>query len=199
MPISETTKQKMRMAKLGKPSPLKGKKLSKEHIQKLRISHIGKRNLGYKWSESQKKKFSEYKTGKPRNGNPKNWKHKDSTKLKMKISNLGKGHPGLKGELSPKWIKDRTKLKKSERHHGNSAYQEWRKNVYKRDNFKCKINDLYCNGRIEAHHIFRWSDYPELRYDINNGITLCKFHHPKKLKEEKRLSTFFLKKLIFKK
>ena len=32
-----------------------------------------------------------------------------------------------------------------------------------------------------------WQDFPEMRYQINNGITLCHFHHPKTRKEEKRL------------
>ena len=27
------------------------------------------------------------------------------------------------------------------------------------------------------HHIKRWVDCPGLRFDINNGITLCRAHH----------------------
>jgi hypothetical protein len=30
-----------------------------------------------------------------------------------------------------------------------------------------------------------------LRYNINNGITLCQFHHPRKRVEEQRLIPFF--------
>lgn len=51
-----------------------------------------------------------------------------------------------------------------------------------------KIN---CKGRLEAHHILSWKDYPELRYDINNGITLCHAHHPRKRDEEAELSPYF--------
>lgn len=55
-----------------------------------------------------------------------------------------------------------------------------------------KINNKDCEGKLEAHHILSWKDYPELRYDINNGITLCHAHHPKKRAEEKRLSPYFM-------
>ena len=63
--------------------------------------------------------------------------------------------------------------------------------VKKRDNWKCKIDNLDCEGRLESHHILSWKDYPELRYDINNGICLCKKHHPKKRNEEINLILTF--------
>lgn len=87
--------------------------------------------------------------------------------------------------------KDRTVLvKKQERN--DPAYKEWRKEVWLRDNFKCKIENPDCQGKIEAHHILPWRDYPELRYKTNNGITLCHAHHPRKRAEEKRLEPLFM-------
>jgi hypothetical protein len=62
-----------------------------------------------------------------------------------------------------------------------------------RDNWECQLKDLNCLGGLEAHHIFNWCDYPNLRYYLNNGITLCHFHHPRGRKEEKRLEEIFLK------
>jgi len=100
--------------------------------------------------------------------------------------NKGKKCPEISGENNGNWIPDRTKLvKKQERN--DSAYKEWRLNVYKRDNYKCRICNKDCSGRIIAHHILGWSQYPELRYEVNNGITLCQAHHPLKRAEEKRL------------
>jgi hypothetical protein len=89
------------------------------------------------------------------------------------------------------WIEDRSKLAKRQERN-DTAYKEWRINVYKRDNYKCRINNQDCKGRIIAHHILSWTNYPELRYEINNGITLCQAHHPRKRAEEKRLIPFFM-------
>jgi len=89
-------------------------------------------------------------------------------------------------ENSPRWISDRTTLKKYEEKQG-TAYADWRRNVYERDNWKCKIFNGDCVGRIEAHHILNWIDYPELRYEVNNGITLCHYHHPLKREEEAKM------------
>lgn len=101
----------------------------------------------------------------------------------------------LKGELSPYWIKDRTKLKRfnnDAKDRRSYAYSDWRKNVFKRDNFKCRISDESCGVKIQAHHILSYSEYPELRYSLNNGITLCHAHHPRKRAEEKRLIPLFM-------
>lgn len=57
----------------------------------------------------------------------------------------------------------------------------------------CRIADVNCGGRLEAHHILGWTKYPELRYDIKNGITLCHAHHPRKRSEEAKLSPYFQK------
>lgn len=104
---------------------------------------------------------------------------------------------GKTGPLSMRWIKDRTKLvKKQERN--DSAYKNWRKQVWMRDEYKCKMKNNNCLGKIEAHHILGWTDYPELRYELNNGITLCHFHHPRKRSEVAKLSPFFKELLLIK-
>lgn len=55
-------------------------------------------------------------------------------------------------------------------------YKLWRQSVYKRDKFKCKKCGLKMTrkgNRLNAHHIRSWANYPQLRYAVNNGITLC--------------------------
>ena len=43
---------------------------------------------------------------------------------------------------------------------------------------------------METHHILSWKDYPELHYQINNGITLCHAHHPRGKENEAKLSPY---------
>ena len=148
------------------------------------------------------------KTGVSLPGYRKGIKHSEETKQKM--SNAHKGLlKGIKkneehkaklassswqkknaGEKSPFWIKDRSLVKYQEERN-NPLNKQWRKEVWLRDKFTCRIADNNCDGRIEAHHILGWSEHPELRYKINNGITLCHAHHPKKRAEEKRLIPTF--------
>ncbi len=111
--------------------------------------------------------------------------HTEKAKQKIAESLMGK-----KGILSRRWKKDRSQLAvRQERN--DSGYKDWRLSVWKRDNYKCKIADSNCAGKIEAHHILSWSEYPELRYSLNNGITLCHAHHPRRRAEEKRLIPTF--------
>lgn len=112
-----------------------------------------------------------------------------SAKLPNRLEKLVTMSKSNRGEKSYNWIVDRTKLKKDNRN--DSAYKVWRMAVYKRDGFKCMIANGDCKGRIEAHHILRWSEHPELRYNINNGITLCQAHHPTKRMDEKIMAPVF--------
>ncbi len=55
---------------------------------------------------------------------------------------------------------------------GTTEYGEWRLMVYGRDNYTCQM----CGQRgvyFHAHHILPCRDYPELKYSVDNGITLC--------------------------
>lgn len=134
---------------------------------------------GHSPSEESRKKMSDARKGKTA------W-NKGLTGYRK-----GEKHPWMpRGEKHWNYKKDRSLLaKKQIRNDG--AYIEWRKQVWKRDRFTCRIANADCNGRIEAHHILIWSEYPELRYQLNNGITLCHAHHPRKRAEEKRLVSIF--------
>lgn len=85
--------------------------------------------------------------------------------------NKGKKVPQLCGEKHPNWKGGKAKDKRI-----GVEYINWRAQVYKRDNFTCQA----CNkrgGDLEAHHVKAWSSSPELRHDLNNGVTLCRKCH----------------------
>ena len=54
----------------------------------------------------------------------------------------------------------------------SKEYYQWRKAVYERDHYTCQ-NCGKVGGKLNAHHIKPFKRFPELRFDVNNGITLC--------------------------
>lgn len=52
-------------------------------------------------------------------------------------------------------------------------YIKWAKSVYAKDHYTCAMCHKHCTKDIQAHHILSWKDAPELRLEVNNGITLC--------------------------
>lgn len=81
--------------------------------------------------------------------------------------NRGPSHWNWKGGV--------TSLNQKER--SSEEAQAWRKKVFTRDLYHCRL----CNkaGELHAHHIVSWSVAPELRFDVNNGMTLCEDCHTK--------------------
>lgn len=62
------------------------------------------------------------------------------------------------------------------RNRNSPQYREWRTAVFERDTYTCQ-KCRSKGGRLEAHHIIAWVDDKNLRFDVNNGITLCKCCH----------------------
>lgn len=56
-------------------------------------------------------------------------------------------------------------------------FRKWKSEVFKRDNFTCQKCGAKQN--LEAHHIKEKVNYPELEYDINNGLCVCHDCHKK--------------------
>jgi len=54
--------------------------------------------------------------------------------------------------------------------------REWIKAVYEIDGHTCQ-KCLVKGGELEAHHIFPWALFPKLRFEVENGITLCEKCH----------------------
>ena len=86
-------------------------------------------------------------------------------KLCFLRSQIGSKNPNWKGGI---WL---SKLKVYT-HYKNSEYKTWRERVFRRDNYTCQecgIRGVF----LHPHHIKSYTYYPEYRYDVDNGITLC--------------------------
>ena len=85
-----------------------------------------------------------------------------------------------KGNLSPRWKGEERITERTERY--DPVYKNWRKSVFERDYYTCQCCGAKSqNGQgsvfLEAHHLNNFKDYIEERYDINNGVTLCRKCH----------------------
>jgi predicted restriction endonuclease len=83
------------------------------------------------------------------------------------------------------------------RNYKDPLYVKWRKDVYTRDNHTCQWPGCTTRKRLNAHHIKKWSQFPGLRFNVRNGITLCRQHH-NLIKDQEELYEGILYKLISK-
>ena len=92
--------------------------------------------------------------------------HSEETKRKMSLKKEGTNHWNWQGGITPQNELERRRLE----------YKEWRKRVFERDNYTCQI----CSKQkcyLNAHHIKSFSGHPNLRLNVDNGITLCDACH----------------------
>ena len=64
-----------------------------------------------------------------------------------------------------------------EKRRDNKRIPFWRKEVYVRDNYTCQVCGDNQGGNLNAHHLMGYNKYLKLRFDKNNGTTLCKKCH----------------------
>lgn len=160
--ISEETRKKISDFMKSKNNPNLGRRLTKEHKQN--ISEARKR---LKITSYWKNKVRPEMMGK---NNPSN---NPIVRKKISDSKKGEKNPNWKGGISPKNILIRN----------SSEMRLWRKSVFERDNYTC----IWCGARngngkaviLHADHIKPFCDYPELRFAIDNGRTLCIDCHKK--------------------
>ena len=179
--------------------PKIGFKQSEEHKRKLSKTRIGRLH-----SEESKRKVSEGNKGKRRSEEFKikrsekfkkigigKWmkgkKHSKKTKMKMTEAHKGEKNSFWKGGITPIHLLIRV----------SSKYNEWRLEVFKKDNFTCqRCGEI--GGDLEAHHKKSFSKlFAEARkympllipydaamiysplWNIDNGKTLCLKCHKK--------------------
>lgn len=179
--FSEGAKLKMRLAKLGKKRSKesirksvrsrKGYRHSEETIEKIRKGNFnnpgkrarrGKDNPCYGTHPSREtlKKLSESHKGK-----------------KFSIETIIKKSEAQKGEKGSNWQGGKTKSHFIVR--GSFKYRLWRKKVFERDGYTCVLCGDDKGGNLNADHIKQFAFYPELRFEVSNGRTLCVSCHRK--------------------
>ncbi len=93
-------------------------------------------------------------------------------------------------ELSKKWSEAHRGTNKGEKNYNwkggvstinmidrtSSLWKECKANILKRDYYKCVICGVN-NKKLQAHHLKSFSKFPELRFVIGNGVTICQNCH----------------------
>lgn len=133
--------------------------LTEETKKKMSDAHKGKISgfKGKKQSEKVKEKLSKIFKGR-----------KLSENIRRKMSNARRGEKChfWKGGITSENIKIRQSIE----------FCLWREAVFARDNWTCQKCGIK-GGKLHPHHIQNFAQFPELRFAIDNGITLSKKAH----------------------
>lgn len=85
--------------------------------------------------------------------------------LAARVVKSGENHWNWKGGITPLTQRTRT----------GEEVNAWKLAVLMRDGYKCRICGI--KDYLQAHHINGWAEFPEDRFILENGLTLCKEHH----------------------
>lgn len=151
-PFSEETRRNMSLAHKGKKPKFTPAGWNK-----------GKKGI-YKQSEETKRKIGQSGIG----------RHPSLATRKKRSESLKRAHrEGRHGS----WRGGISEVNNIIRH--SLEYKLWREAVFKRDKYQCVWGGKEHGGRIQADHIKPFAYFPELRFSIDNGRTLCEDCHRK--------------------
>ena len=152
-----------------------GKKHSKETKQKIRLATFIQFKKGMPLETKRKMKIAKLGSHRSKetkikiSNSLKGIKKKPmSEKTKEKLSNLNKGEKShlWKGGITEKNLKIRNSIE----------MRLWREDVFERDNWTCQKTKIK-GGKLCSHHIQNFAEFPELRFEVDNGITLSEKSH----------------------
>lgn len=103
--------------------------------------------------------------------------HNRGKKGCQKAWNKGLKNFSLLGDKNHNWKGGVTKI--NEQIRKSVEYKQWRASVYERDNYTCQICGDNKGGNLQADHIKPFAYFPEIRFNLDNGRTLCKNCHSK--------------------
>lgn len=144
-------------------------------ILKEKRNQLGQFVKGHKHSEEVRGKISSIHKGKPAK-----WissEMKEEIGKKISEAKKGKPHYNQRGPLNHRWKGGVTPWNMVVRH--SLEYKLWRTAVFERDGYMCIWGGKDHGNKLQADHIKRFSQYPELRFAIDNGRTLCVDCHRK--------------------
>ena len=170
--LSEDRKIQIGLSKRGNKYR-RGIKLSEEIKDKIRKANKGKTAWNKGLSKETDIRIKMYaKTLKDKGIKPsfKGYNHSEETKKKISELQIGKHcgekSPSWKGGITPINTKIRTSLE----------YKKWHRSVLMKDKFTCQKTKKK-GGKLTAHHIQNFSHFPEIRFDVTNGITFSEDSH----------------------
>ena len=172
--------QKGKSRNKGEKNHFYGKKYTSEELKKMSLAHLGKKHppRSQEWCE----RISQSKRDKQIGAENPFWGKHHSEETKKKIiqaqrDNLRYAAPA--GEQHYNWQGGITDRHSQVRNSVRKELAEWRKAVYERDYYTCQSCGVKGSRkhRLNAHHIKSFIHYPELRFVIDNGITLCEECH----------------------
>lgn len=168
-----TPEHKKKMSEACKKNPrtpfFKGKHLPEALCKKISIALTG-----LKKTPETIERIRKSKQGKP---NLKWLGRHHSEETKQKISKIKKGKPLLKIRGSNHWLWKGGNSSERKKIITSLEYTKWRRSVFERDDYTC----VWCGARngngkyiaLQADHIKPFCDYPDLRFNLDNGRTLC--------------------------
>lgn len=138
---------------------------------------------GFKMSEEQKKKIGLANKGKVRSMQFREMRRRHATGKRQSLEQIERRAAKLRGKKrTPEQIlrmiqgrKPKLIYKSSLRQkiYNSIEYKLWRKSVFERDGYQCIWGGKEHGDRLQADHIKSFAFFPELRFAIDNGRTLC--------------------------
>lgn len=85
----------------------------------------------------------------------------------------------LANNYDPDITDDQRALRKRTRAEADRRWNAVRLQVFKRDGFKCVCCGVGNTDTLHGHHLCGWKRHPELRYAVENCVTVCGVCHRK--------------------
>ena len=88
-------------------------------------------------------------------------------RLEIWAKQIGENNPNYNPKLTDEErLKNRYRMK-------DRNYNVWSKLVKERDNYTCQTCGDNQGRKLNSHHLNGWNAFPEQRFDLDNGVTLC--------------------------